>query len=381
MEAWLRNWEKIYTECKDLKLSEVEDDRPLYDFLNAISSVDAQFSKIWMIKIETKTKKGKKLPDLHELIEYFRNDRRLTDATKGRIPQEVFNATFQGNTTPGQSQKDCVCGEKHLFPECLYLIETLRPKDWKPDPAIQKQIEEKLKKIPKLKKAVKRIQKEQKELAMKKSSEEKKTAEEPVPSAYTASTSTSDYHLRDSFILDSGASIHICNRRSRFQDLRPASEDDVIYAGNTIIPIEGFGSVKIIIQAPDGPREIMLTDVALVPTFHTNVASLRRFKAKGTYWDTQNDRLVHREHTVCSVTEKNGQWILEYNEPINEDGSFPARSAQPRPDSEGTGDTWHRRLGHLGPDAIEKLSTSTLGAAPVKGPTTIQCEVCSVSKA
>lgn len=99
-----------------------------------------------------------------------------------------------------------------------------------------------------------------------------------------------------------GANIHICNNHSRFQNFTPASEDDVIYAGATVVPIEGYGSVTITIQASEGPRQIQLEDVALVSSFHTNVASLQRFKVKGTYWDTQNDRLVHRDRTVCCQT-------------------------------------------------------------------------------
>ena len=62
---------------------------------------------------------------------------------------------------------------------------------------------------------------------------------------FTASVS-SDYHLRDSFLLDTAASAHVCNNRARFYDLRPATEDDYPYAGNTVIPIEGFGLVDIL---------------------------------------------------------------------------------------------------------------------------------------
>jgi hypothetical protein len=49
----------------------------------------------------------------------------------------------------------------------------------------------------------------------------------------------SDYNLRDSFILDSGVTVHVCNSRDRFQTVTPASEGNLLYAGNMIIPIEG----------------------------------------------------------------------------------------------------------------------------------------------
>jgi hypothetical protein len=85
----------------------------------------------------------------------------------------------------------------------------------------------------------------------------------------------SDYNLRDSFILDSEVTVHVCNSRDRFQTITPASEDDLLYAGNMIIPIEGFGSVDIIVQTPAGPKLIELQNIALVPSFHTSVVSLK----------------------------------------------------------------------------------------------------------
>ena len=82
-----------------------------------------------------------------------------------------------------------------------------------------------------------------------------------------STSNSSDYNLRDSFILDSGTTVHVCNSRDRFQTVSPASEGDLLYAGNMVIPIEGFGSVDIIVQTPAGPKLIELQNTALVPTF------------------------------------------------------------------------------------------------------------------
>jgi hypothetical protein len=45
-------------------------------------------------------------------------------------------------------------------------------------------------------------------------------------SSCIASAST-DYHLQNSLILDSGATLHVCNDKERFEDLRSASNDDL----------------------------------------------------------------------------------------------------------------------------------------------------------
>ncbi len=97
------------------------------------------------------------------------------------------------------------------------------------------------------------------------------------------SASSSDYSLRDSFILDSGATVHVCNSRQCFATFTPASEDDLLYAGNMVVPIEEFGSVDITIQTPAGPRLIELQHTALISSFHTSVVSLKRIVAKGVY--------------------------------------------------------------------------------------------------
>jgi transposase InsO family protein len=46
-----------------------------------------------------------------------------------------------------------------------------------------------------------------------------------------------------------------------------------------------------------------------------------------------------------------------------------------------TADQWHQRLGHIGPEALAHLPTSVTGAELIDGPSAIQCEVCSTSKA
>ena len=155
-----------------------------------------------------------------------------------------------------------------------------------------------------------------------------------------STSNPSDYNLRDSFILDSGATVHVCNSRDRFQTVTPASEDDLLYAGNMIIPIEGFGSVDIVVQTPAGPKVIELQNTALVPSFHTSVVSLKRIVAKRVYWDMENDRLTQAGKTFCTVQTRHDQWVLEYN-PMNDRSVFAVRSAQPLPVTEASPLTWH----------------------------------------
>ncbi len=85
------------------------------------------------------------------------------------------------------------------------------------------------------------------------------------------------------------------------------------------------------------------------------------------------------------------QKVLEYN-PISTlasvnsvfkadaDAVLMTQSTAPRANSKATAMLWHRRLGHLGREALEHLDAETEGAKLI-GPRTINCETCSVSKA
>jgi len=100
----------------------------------------------------------------------------------------------------------------------------------------------------------------------------------PKSSAFrvTAASSNKQYILQKSFILDSGATCHVCNNKSRFIDFRLPSNDDVLYAGEGIIPIEGFGTVSVTVTTTEEPSQytFYLYDVVFISLFHTSVASL-----------------------------------------------------------------------------------------------------------
>ena len=74
IEAWLRQWEKTYSDCKKAKLPIVED--AMLDFLNAIATIAPEFATLWNTKISRKQKSRKEVPDIYEVIDEFRNDRR-----------------------------------------------------------------------------------------------------------------------------------------------------------------------------------------------------------------------------------------------------------------------------------------------------------------
>jgi hypothetical protein len=91
--------------------------------------------------------------------------------------------------------------------------------------------------------------------------------------------------LNNSFILDSGATCYIYNNKLRFTDFRLPIDDDVLYAGESVILIEGFGTVLVIVTTLEELEQytIYLHNVVLILLFYISVASLWLFMAKGVY--------------------------------------------------------------------------------------------------
>jgi hypothetical protein len=88
------------------------------------------------------------------------------------------------------------------------------------------------------------------------------------------------YLLRDSFVLDSGATTHVYNDSTRFINLEPSNQ--LLFAGTDIADIQGFGDINIIVSTLDGKkRYFLLKDITYVQGFHVNIVSFRNLFKTG----------------------------------------------------------------------------------------------------
>jgi Reverse transcriptase (RNA-dependent DNA polymerase) len=185
---WLLEWEKAYNDAVRIGLPEVQDDRPVQDFLFTLRSVDAAFAAGREASMAERLKLGVPMFTVKELIEDFRNHMRLNQAvvapaertTKGH--RAAFGASFNGEdqqaNTKGNNTKNerkvankrqersipkCLCGEVHWFRECPYLIMSARPANWKADPETQRHIDDTLSSSENLQNAVDRAKQHVKE--------------------------------------------------------------------------------------------------------------------------------------------------------------------------------------------------------------------------
>jgi hypothetical protein len=78
VDKWLQQWEKTYTDAECIHLPDVQGDRPLYNFLQAVNGLDPHFALTKMAVIMREKDK----PSLFNLIEQFRNTRRILQASR-----------------------------------------------------------------------------------------------------------------------------------------------------------------------------------------------------------------------------------------------------------------------------------------------------------
>ena len=98
----------------------------------------------------------------------------------------------------------------------------------------------------------------------------------------------SELHLAliNSYILDSGATEHVCNDRSCFTTYRLAAEDDLLVVGIEAVRVEGWGDIIITMdceitpEIPTRKRPFVLYEVAHVLSFTANMVLYNRFYNK-----------------------------------------------------------------------------------------------------
>jgi hypothetical protein len=414
VEEWISKWQVVLTEATNLGLPETTGLRPTKDFLRAASTIDPVITRIWIAEMEKKAilepnkEWQETFPDGIRISEIFERQFRTSAISQ---PKGAF-ATFQGEEEPSEQpngqpteqpkeqrkeqtrgKPHCICGERHYFSECYYLIEEIRPTGWNPDSDIQQRVEQKLQN-PKIKAKVERASSRRKQKTEGQAKQDSikgsafagvKMQEQPSSPQHRASFATTDvYPLRDSVIMDSGSDFHICNNSSRFLEdtYEPCEEPEEAFSGESHLQILGYGDTLVRVG---NNENFLLKRVAYIPGFHTNVASLDIFLQKGYNWNPSTGAVftVKNGETIFHTHRRYRQPVIEFNEVQVEQPDTTAAfalSRQPRPKASADAMLWHLRMGHLGANALEQLAEQTTGCK-IKGPLKVECQDCAVSKA
>ena len=289
IRQWLNKWEKIYVEAKEIKHNDAESGYIVDYFIRSLKGLDSSWASASQYDLDMKRSNGKEVPSFMDILNNFRR-KYTTDQHTTNISSS-FAATLQGRPSEPASPDSrsasprptprCICGKTHWFQDCFYLMETKRPKNWKPNAEIMKKVDEALQDPVfkgKVDKSKQRLQKFQTSAtpttpipttpASENPSEPQQHPRtfgviwhspgdaKPTPSSHSV-LKPSNYDIVNSWILDSGPNIHVCNDSHRFTPTHTTTSEDYLVCGTTTYPIEAYGTVDIAITTPTGSKKII----------------------------------------------------------------------------------------------------------------------------
>ena len=160
---------------------------------------------------------------------------------------------------------------------------------------------------------------------------------------------------RGKWIVDSGATCHMCNDREQFVKFEQLSESQEVTLGDGhTLRGTGVGTVEIETLLPDGStRKCKLQKVLYVPNLSYNLLSVSKAAETGNttkFTGTGCDIIDRKRKVVAFATKVGNLYYLEYcrKEKVNVT------------DIENKERLWHRRYGHLGEQNLQKLSKTNM---------------------
>jgi Reverse transcriptase (RNA-dependent DNA polymerase) len=412
-EKWTYEWREVVRDLMTMELIQLKAAKSLYYRMNLkFNAAIANQIWFWDKKLATKSSFEE---FTNEFITAYREQGSLAKMQDSSFATTTGEPTFQGKQVESsnrtskkldsQTRKEkrgCLCGGDERWKECLYIVPSLRPRGWKPDPAKEKMVNEIVEKNYRVRKTVEAIRKKAASCsgalgpnntnATSKISNLTADADDsdsepcifttilPETLGLSAALSTpSNFALRDSWVIDGASHVHVCNMRDRFESIKPCHQ--VLLTGDNSTAIEGWGIAYAWIKKLDGRKKKMRMRAAYIPKFHTNlISTILLREGHGIFLDEFTMQLQRGPNRECfaQLDINHRMTVAEYN-PLPEanrdaalatGSNFPSPPVAPpasntkvgRPKTNvpkkaiGTKALWLSRLGNPNDEAIRRLS-------------------------
>ena len=159
------------------------------------------------------------------------------------------------------------------------------------------------------------------------------------------------------WIVDSGATCHMCHNKKIFSALYELKEPiDVVLGDRHSLIATGRGKVVLVMVLPNNESEsCTLHDVLYVPKLAYNLISVTKV--------SQTGKVVKFTKLACYVLDKNHKIVAKATRigslyQLDHKSNHQRASIVKHPEIKE--DVWHRRYGHLGVSSLQKLANKNL---------------------
>jgi gag-polypeptide of LTR copia-type/GAG-pre-integrase domain len=200
-----------------------------------------------------------------------------------------------------------------------------------------------------------------------------KVADEDASIAFTVGHEESS-----DWIIDSGATQHMCMSREAFQNYRMIENESVRSAKRDIkIKVLGIGDIKIQVFNGKSYKQAILYDVLHVDHLLANLFSVMAINKKGfsTTFFKCGCTIKDKHGSIVAKGRKIGKLVYLQTKEV----SIAATAIEETNHVQ----LWHRRLGHVAYDTIEKMAKDKIVDGLVihgQQSKSYDCDVCQVSK-
>ncbi|XP_071933566.1 uncharacterized protein [Coffea arabica] len=174
------------------------------------------------------------------------------------------------------------------------------------------------------------------------------------------------------WVVDSGATRHICANREAFSSYTPIGDDEeVVYLGDSRTA-NVLGKGKVFLKLTSG-KTLALNDVLHVPNIRANLVSVALLGKVGVKVSFESGKIIMTKNNVfvgkgyCNQ----GLFVLNISNVINENASSSAYIVD-------SISLWHARLGHVNIGYIKKMQSC--GLISGINDNMDKCEICAEAK-